>query len=107
VSDLWWILSFAEAKPPHGRGFLGGALIKADTLAEAVTWTHRTGINPGGEILPVCFRSLEGGDPKYVNRLLDRDEARELPVPSDAVIVANPPYGTPPGFGNGASRRSS
>lgn len=94
MPGLWWNLSFAELKPPHGRGFLGGVLTEADTLADAVSWTHVSGLNPGGSMAAVCFRSSMV-DPAYVDRLLDRAEQLALPMPPDAMPVADAPLGVP------------
>lgn len=68
------MLSFAEPKPPNGRGWLGGVITEADTLADAITGTHLKGINPGGSVGSIAFRATKV-DPECVDRLFtDRIE---------------------------------
>lgn len=88
MSGIWWAMSFAEPKPPHGRGWLGGVVTEADTLVDAITWTHIRGINPGGSVQSVCFRSVIGVDSTFVDRLItDRDEWKSWPPPDDVEVV--------------------
>lgn len=83
MAGLWWMMSFSCAD----RGWLGAVVTEADTLSEAITWTHLAGINPGGEILPVPFRS-DHVDPIFVDRLITDDtEWLSWPGPVDPTPV--------------------
>lgn len=46
----WFYMSFADSSLPTGTQFLGGCYVEADSLPEALTWTHAEGVNPGGEV---------------------------------------------------------
>ncbi len=84
----WW-LSFVdpllapprERQTPGGISFLGVAIVRASTEAEAIAETHRLGINPGGQvaIFPVDRTIPE----KYLDRLLPSEEALEVQEPPD------------------------
>lgn len=43
-------MSFCDPDKPKGQHFLGVAFVDAETLTDAVTQSHLTGCNPGGEI---------------------------------------------------------
>lgn len=45
----YW-LSFCDADLPDGEQFLGGCLIDAEDVADALKKAHRRGCNPGGEV---------------------------------------------------------
>ncbi len=45
----WWWLSFAEPRPPEGRGFLGAVLVQANGFGSAVIKAGLQHLNPGGE----------------------------------------------------------
>lgn len=67
----WW-LSFADA-----NGFMGVAIVEAETLREAMreAWWHKC--NPGGEVMG---QPLDPEDPGWalpMNTLLTEDESRE------------------------------
>jgi hypothetical protein len=71
--DGWWYLSFAEPKPPFGRGFLGGAVVEGRGVVSAVLRAHELGINPGGEVRGI---PVPEGKEKVLpcERLLSREE---------------------------------
>ena len=84
VSDdsLYW-LSFADGKLPNGSQFLGGAFVRAKTMAEALRDAHRDGINPGGEVQSI--HCPDGNDPtgkriedSDIGRLMQRDECEKM-----------------------------
>lgn len=95
MGGIYWQLSFVEPKPPNGSGFLGGVVTEADTLADAITWTHLQGINPGGAIAAVGFRA-DHVDPAYMDRLLDRNEQLNMPAPENPELIPDPPVGEKP-----------
>lgn len=77
--EVWFYLSFAEAKPPYGRGFLGGFITKARGFASAIHKATILGYNPGGEVAGGPWPNPDFvPDPKYVDRLLTREEVNEL-----------------------------
>jgi hypothetical protein len=48
--SFWW-LSFCEPTRPRGRKFLGGCIVEAEDMAEAIAEAWRHGCNPGGEVM--------------------------------------------------------
>lgn len=70
----WWFITFTNAT----TGFLGGAIVQARGFANACRETHRLNINPGGWAiggpLPESWNH-----PDFVNRLLTREEAKNVP----------------------------
>jgi hypothetical protein len=87
---LWW-LSFvdpsrsaaSEEQQPGTGGFLGVAIVQADSLEDALTVSHMTGINPGGEV------GIAGPIPPHMiaaewrGRLLTAAEAEAIPEPNE------------------------
>lgn len=67
----WWYLSFAA--PDH---FLGGAIVEANSMIEAVQSAHRLGCNPGGEVRgwPIFAVDALVIPREFRNRLLSRRE---------------------------------
>ncbi len=53
MKTFW--MSFADPDKPSGSQFLGVALVDANSLPEAMTISHMSGCNPGGEIHFVEF----------------------------------------------------
>jgi hypothetical protein len=47
--SYYW-LSFCDANRPEGERFIGGCLVEADGVGEAVEESWRWRCNPGGEI---------------------------------------------------------
>lgn len=79
---LWWYLSFAEDKPPNGRGFLGGVFIKARGFMSAYTGASMVGLNPGGEVAGRATPYTDDEAGPWSGRLLTRDEVINLPEPA-------------------------
>ena len=73
--EQFFYLSFAEPKPPHGRGFLGACIVRAYGILTAVDRAWNLGINPGGEVL--CM-PVSHCNPELLDRLLTRKEAEEF-----------------------------
>ncbi len=71
----WW-LSFADPTLPEGDQFLGVVIVEAPGFILATLLCHKLGINPGGE---VAGWPTDGIDEKWVNRLLTKDEIKEMP----------------------------
>lgn len=76
----WMYLSFAEDRPPKGRGFLGGIYLQARGITHALCLLHLRGINPGGEVIgvdqpPDSLHLLPA--PEYRNRILNKQEMIE------------------------------
>jgi hypothetical protein len=74
-------LSFCDPKKPEGSRFLGVLVVRERGFTSALQFTHRVGLNPGGEVqgyeLPSDprFESILSGS---FNRLLSRPEALRL-----------------------------
>jgi hypothetical protein len=90
VIDLWW-MSFvdpdrsapAEEQVPGGGGFLGVAIVEADTMEQAMTVSHLAGINPGGQVEakgPIPGWAI---GPEWRGRLLTAAEAMAIPEPKE------------------------
>lgn len=47
--SYYW-LSFCDADRDEGEQFLGGCLIDAEDVDDAIKKAHRRGCNPGGEV---------------------------------------------------------
>ncbi len=75
----WWWLSFAEPRPPEGRGFLGAVLVQANGFGSAVIKAGLQHLNPGGEVVgePIPPSNPEPL-PEFTNRLLNRQECEEF-----------------------------
>lgn len=87
MSGIWWHMSFVDAGT---RQWLGGINTEADTLADALNWTHLVGLNPGGEVSVIGFRASKV-DPDYVDRLItDPNEWKNQPPPENAKPLPNP-----------------
>jgi hypothetical protein len=76
MAMTWWWLSFVDPERPRGQRFLGGALVEAYTIGDAIRACWQMGINPGGEVMsfavpPEYEYRL---DPSITNRLLTKAE---------------------------------
>ena len=82
-NPLWW-MSFADPGLPEGSQFLGVVILEAEDIRDAVTRSHRLGVNPGGEIqiLPVPGWIPPG----WRDRLLSGEEA----MAADESLVPDP-----------------
>lgn len=81
ASDPLWWMSFTDPGRPEGSQFLGVAIVQAPTFPAAITRSHVTGVNPGGQIsfegpLPAGFIA-----PEWRDRLLSKAEAESIPEP--------------------------
>lgn len=75
ATESWWWLSFVD---PGANRFLGGALIRADDMQEAINEAWIRGINPGGEVRGVEVERLPRE--RWRNRLLQKEEIREMEI---------------------------
>lgn len=90
-SPLWW-MSFVdpelsappEEQVPGGGGFLGVAIVQADSIEAAMTASHPTGVNPGGEISIAGPLPAWTIAPEWRGRLLTAAEAEAIPDPTKA-----------------------
>jgi hypothetical protein len=91
MTRTWWQLSFVDSGRPPGRQWIGGINTEAASIHDAITWTHMSGLNPGGEIAFIGITSDVGLDAHYLDRLItDREEWKHQPIPSDARPVRMP-----------------
>lgn len=83
----------------NGQQWLGGVYVQAENFAQALTFTHLMGINPGGEVEMIAFYA-DWMDPNYVERLItDPLEWQKVPPPTNPVFIIPIPrelIGTPP-----------
>lgn len=83
MTTFW--MSFCDAEKPDGSKFIGVALVEATSWQEALTVSHMTGCNPGGEIK---FIEIEDEDiPPHMqgpmsvaprNTLMNRDDLAQF-----------------------------
>ena len=81
-----YYMSFCDPAKVEGSQFIGACLVQADTEVDAMTESHLRGCNPGGEIMLIGPMPIndEAAAP-YMNRLLSREEAENMPdVTADA-----------------------
>lgn len=88
---LWW-LSFTDPdvaatipeadRRPGGPSFRGVCIVEAATVVGAALAAHTHGCNPGGQV--ATFGPLPAGSipPEWLNRLLTREEADQVPEPT-------------------------
>lgn len=75
----WWMLSFTDDARPVGDQHLGTCLVKAASAELAVTATHMTGLNPGGQVLivgPVPEEDVPAEQPRWA--LMSRAEVEAV-----------------------------
>lgn len=70
---LWW-LSFCDPDKPAGSQFLGACIVEADHFSDAIATAWRRKCNPGGEVAAFECPKDKTVDPKWMNRLLSRDD---------------------------------
>lgn len=70
--------SFADGDLPTGEQFLGALFINASDIRAAVTQSHLTGLNPGGEIQTVELPADVVVPDKWFGRLLSREDIDEM-----------------------------
>lgn len=72
-----WYLSFAGEE-----GWRGAVVLEADTLNEAITLSHRNGINPGGDVksfeIPLDHPLVEQFPDECRNRLLTKEDLEKF-----------------------------
>jgi hypothetical protein len=73
-------LSFVDPDKPKGEQFLGGCVVKAETVEQAIGWTWAIGINPGGEvgIMEVPKHLEKNLAPYGLDRLLTKAELNAM-----------------------------
>jgi len=73
-------LSFCSSDMPEGEQFLGGCLIEADDIDDAIKKSHRRGCNPGGEV--VCLQIDAKREPNLalfkLNHLYSKQELIDM-----------------------------
>lgn len=77
----WW-LSFVDStmvvpkaeQRPGGRSFLGVAIVSAVSAVGAMVEARARGCNPGGQIAATGPNPPGSWDPKWMNRLLSRED---------------------------------
>lgn len=74
----WWYLSFTDPDRPKGTQFLGACVVEARGIAQAIGESHRLGLNPGGEVLPIQVPADKEPVPEVRGRLLSAREARDM-----------------------------
>lgn len=90
MSALWW-LSFVDPErsapidqqQPGTGGFLGVAIVEADSLEGALTVSHLSGINPGGEVGVTGPLPVDAIGAEWRGRLLSAAEAMSIPDPAE------------------------
>lgn len=70
----WWLLSFYGIE----NKFLGASLHRATGIIGASLKAHQSGSNPGGQVSATCPELGDQVDDKWIGRLLDKDEVKEL-----------------------------
>lgn len=70
-------MSFTDPDRPEGQEWLGGCIVPASTMAEALTVSHLLGCNPGGQASCCDVPNDVVLKPDYIGRLLDRFEIEE------------------------------
>lgn len=85
VPPLWW-LSFCDPDRPKGTQFLGVAIVCADTLPVAAAVAHVLGINPGGQISSFGPMPIGWIHPRWIGRLLTKEEAESIPEPPQLAL---------------------
>ena len=83
----WWFLSFADGDKAEGSQHLGGAWVKATSMPHAITVSHLTGCNPGGEV-QVAGPIKKIIPPEYQFKILTKEEIENMPEPEDEVLDA-------------------
>lgn len=78
----WWSFSFADPDLPEGTQFLGGCFVQAKDEAGALTVTHLTGVNPGGEALMIRLPKEVKIPGNWAYRLLSKEELERMPDPT-------------------------
>jgi hypothetical protein len=76
----WWWMSFVDPHGTPGERFLGGLLIEADDIEQAIKQSWRRKLNPGGEIaffeVPIEYEYRIDASITY--RLLSRAECEAI-----------------------------
>lgn len=80
AAPAWWYLSFAEEK------FNGACIVLASDMIEAVRETHRSKINPGGQVIGHPIPEDAIPEEKYRNRLLSKADLQEM-LPHEEVMT--------------------
>jgi hypothetical protein len=73
-------MSFCDPKLPQGSQFLGALVLEANNVEEGAMKAHALGLNPGGEVLGVIIPEDKIVPEEFCGRLLNKDEARDLPI---------------------------
>jgi hypothetical protein len=74
VPERLWYFSFVNRDSPEGDLFLGGLFLQAKSFSGAIKKSHEAKINPGGEALGGPVPPEIPVDPKWVGRLLSKED---------------------------------
>lgn len=78
-SKKWFYMSFVNESAPEGERWVGGSMVLATDLQDAIVEAWKFGVNGGGQVAGVALP--EGMQPAAMDayRLItDADEARNL-----------------------------
>ena len=67
-----WYISFADEK------FLGGVIVMADSMENALSQATTMGINPGGEAQGIPYMGTGTIHEQYMNRLLSKEDIQAM-----------------------------
>ncbi len=72
-----YYLSFSDNKLPHGKRWIGAAIVRAQDFEGAVRRAWVTGCNPGGDVYGIIVRVFLPSE-KWYDRLLTKDDLFEM-----------------------------
>src|SRR5580658_1300853 len=84
--ERFWLLSFSKGKFSEGK-WLGGIIIKAHGITDAMFKTHQLKINPGGEMMAIEIPDEKVPPAEWHDQLLTRDQMDFLWGPSEFITV--------------------
>ncbi|MGH7743206.1 MAG: hypothetical protein ACREQ5_00080 [Candidatus Dormibacteria bacterium] len=105
MTRIFWQMSFTDTTDQTNSRWLGGINTEAPTLCDAITWTHLSGLNPGGELAWYGYTATHT-NPHYLDRLItDISEWENQPRPLGQMPLPEPLppefMGTPPEYVTG------
>lgn len=80
MSAPWQWLSFCDTDKPEGQRFIGVAIVRGWSVADAALMAHVLGCNPGGQVMAVPAPEHFGDPPiEWQNKLVtDKAEIERL-----------------------------